>query len=194
MNSAYAVDFGSTDATAITHPRRRWLTGRVIPLGWNIEDVPLVGRVNVERRSVVPLLGKGSSIQPRIPLLEHIDIVINSDPSTADHGTFPPRVSYKFTLDAAGTSEVPPDGDARAMSTVFMCWSVMIVAFPGSMRIDELKEQKAINIVGESNIERKLWWDLGSIDMLMSRSVFLGRTCGSWPVARCKNLLMEPCA
>ncbi|KAJ6310780.1 hypothetical protein OIU76_015486 [Salix suchowensis] len=175
------------------------------------------GGVNVERRSVVPLLGKGSSIQPRIPLIEHIDIVINSDPSTADHGTFPPRVSYKFTLDGAGTSEVPPDGDARAMSTVFMCWSVMIVAFPGSMdldfgidslvnglgrvgsfdlgrRIDELKEQKAINIVGESNIERKLWWDLGSIDMLMSRSVFLGRTCGSWPVARCKNLLMEPCA
>ncbi|KAJ6346119.1 hypothetical protein OIU78_008697 [Salix suchowensis] len=166
MNSADAVDFGSTDATAITHPRRRWLTGRVIPLGWNIEDVPLV------------------------------------DPSIADHGTFPPWVSYKFTLDGAGTSEVPPDGDARAMSTVFMCWSVMIVAFPGSMdldfgidslanglgrvgsfdlgrRIDELKEQKAVNIVGESNIERKLWWDLGSIDMLMSRSVFLGRTCAS---------------
>ncbi|KAG5239051.1 hypothetical protein IMY05_009G0105300 [Salix suchowensis] len=44
--------------------------------------------------------------------------------------------------------------------------------------LGRLKEQKAINIVGESNIERKLWWDLGSIDMLMSRSVFLGRTCG----------------
>uniref|UniRef100_A0A6N2L818 Uncharacterized protein n=1 Tax=Salix viminalis TaxID=40686 RepID=A0A6N2L818_SALVM len=50
-------------------------------------------------------------------------------------------------------------------------------SFDLGRRIDELKEQKAINIVGESNIERKLWWDLGSIDMLMSRSVFLGRTC-----------------
>lgn len=37
------VDFGSINATAITHPRRRWLPRGVIPLGWNIEDVPLVG-------------------------------------------------------------------------------------------------------------------------------------------------------
>lgn len=38
--------------------------------------------------------------------------MINSDPSTADHGTFPPRVSYKLNLYGAGTSEVPPGGDA----------------------------------------------------------------------------------
>lgn len=42
-----------------------------------------------ERGSVVPLLVKGSSIPPssrgpRSPLIEHFDIVINSDPSTAD--------------------------------------------------------------------------------------------------------------
>ncbi|KAJ6671469.1 hypothetical protein OIU85_015231 [Salix viminalis] len=112
MNSADAVDFGSTDATAITHPRWRWLTGRVIPLGWNIEDVPLsVGIWSFGIDSLVNGLGRVGS-------------------------------------------------------------------FDLGRRIDELKVKKAINIVGESNIERKLWWDLGSIDMLMSRSVFLGRTCG----------------
>ncbi|KAG6762921.1 hypothetical protein POTOM_033448 [Populus tomentosa] len=120
-----------------------------------------------------------------------------------------------------------------AISTVFLCWSVMIAAFPGFMqrmvssgevflslnlirlflfltylerlgllvecrdlgfridslanglgrfrkvlesfdlgrRIDELKEQKAAIIVEESNIEGELWWDLGSIDKLMSRSL-----------------------
>ncbi|KAB5541512.1 hypothetical protein DKX38_014486 [Salix brachista] len=57
-------------------------------------------------------------------------------------------------------------------------------SFDLGRRIDELKEQKAINIVGESNIERKLWWDLGSIDMLMSRSVFLGRTCAPVSVSQ----------
>lgn len=120
-----------------------------------------------------------------------------------------------------------------AISTVFLCWNVMIAAFPGFMqrmvssgevflslnlirlflfltylerlgllvecrdlgfgidslanglgrfrkvlesfdlgrRIDELKEQKAAIIVEESNIEGELWWDLGSIDKLMSRSL-----------------------
>ncbi|KAG6761608.1 hypothetical protein POTOM_034836 [Populus tomentosa] len=85
-----------------------------------------------------------------------------------------------------------------AISTVFLCWSVMIVAFPGFMdlgfgidslanglgrfrkvlesfdlgrRIDELKEQKAAIIVEESDIEGELWWDLSSIDKLMSRSL-----------------------
>lgn len=44
-------------------------------------------------------------------------------------------------------------------------------SFDLGRRIDELKEQKAIIIVGESNIERELWWDLSSIDKLMSRSL-----------------------
>jgi hypothetical protein len=43
MNSLDVVDFGSVDGTAITHPKRRWLPRGVIPLGWNIDDVPLVG-------------------------------------------------------------------------------------------------------------------------------------------------------
>lgn len=43
MNSVDVVDFGSVDATAITHPKRKWLPRGVIPLGWNIDDVPLVG-------------------------------------------------------------------------------------------------------------------------------------------------------
>lgn len=43
MNSVDVVDCGSVDATAITHPKRKWLLRGVIPLGWNIDDVPLVG-------------------------------------------------------------------------------------------------------------------------------------------------------
>lgn len=45
----------------------------------------------------------------------------------------------------------------------------VLESFDLGRRIDELKEQKAVNIVGESNIERELWWDLSSIDKLMSR-------------------------
>lgn len=47
----------------------------------------------------------------------------------------------------------------------------VLESFDLGRRIDELKEQKAIIIVGESNIERELWWDLSSIDKLMSRSL-----------------------
>ncbi|KAJ6409854.1 hypothetical protein OIU84_009356 [Salix udensis] len=70
-------------------------------------------------------------------------------------------------------------GEARATGCSYVLSRV---------RIDELKEQKAINIVGESNIERKLWWDLESCGGISVVAV------GSWPVARCTNLLMKPCA
>lgn len=47
----------------------------------------------------------------------------------------------------------------------------VLESFDLGRRIDELKEQKAAIIVEESNIEGELWWDLGSIDKLMSRSL-----------------------
>ncbi|KAF9676099.1 hypothetical protein SADUNF_Sadunf09G0103100 [Salix dunnii] len=96
--------------------------------------------VSVERRSDVPLLGKGSSIQPRIPLIEHIEIVINSDPSTADHGTFLPTVSYMLTLDGTETSEVPSGGDARGYAHCFHVLQCYDRCLPGVHVRDECKD------------------------------------------------------
>uniref|UniRef100_A0A6N2L4Y3 Uncharacterized protein n=1 Tax=Salix viminalis TaxID=40686 RepID=A0A6N2L4Y3_SALVM len=209
MNSADAVDFGSTDATAITHPRWRWLTGRVVPLGWNIEDVPLKeeiaedifnARQILQQQIMAPSLPGclTSSIWMGLGLLRCLQVVMRGYVHCFHvlecYDRCLPRVhvndcefwsgviltltlvrlflflTYLERLGLLGSS-FGIDSLANGLGRVG--------SFDLGRRIDELKEQKAINIVGESNIERKLWWDLGSIDMLMSRSVFLGRTCES---------------
>ncbi|CAK7329586.1 unnamed protein product [Dovyalis caffra] len=153
MNSVDFVDFGDLDATAITHPREEIAEEMATE---NPEGLyPLVGTLMM--CPCIPPSSRG----PGTPLIEHINVVMNSDPSTVEQRASEVRPGGDMWIDFQSfvVLECYVRGLAKFHVKDGEFWSGIPVHEPrlgfyswltwrgsGYWKVDELKEQKAIII------------------------------------------------
>ncbi|KAJ6896791.1 hypothetical protein NC651_022856 [Populus alba x Populus x berolinensis] len=146
MNSVDVVDFGSIPTTTI-HQKEETLE-KIVPARQILQQQILIEATSLPRR-LTHLLWMGLGfLRVHVKDDEFWSGVPVPEPQCRDLG---------FGIDSLAS------GLGR--------FRKVLESFDVGRRIDELKEQKAAIIVEESDIEGELWWDLSSIDKLMSRSL-----------------------